>query len=207
MSNASMLATLERTSKISTILMVLGALVVASALWLATNRLAEVQTEVAALESRSESIRSRNTALEIRNKELVTTAEALRKETSGLRQALSASRDAIAAFHQRDYASAVNLYDTALAADPGNAYLLNLKAYSLFKLKDIDKAIAVQQEGIRVDPTYAWGFFDLARFQCASGNKSAAAVSFAEAVRKDARLQRKAAQDGEFQRLCGSLPH
>ena len=201
----SMLASLERTSRTSAVLMALGALIVASALWVATSSLTSIQTEVTALEHHAETLRAKNQDLELNSVALAQSSDALRKEVSGLRQALSASRDAIAAFHTRDYATAVNLYNSALAADPGNAYLMNLKAYSLFKLGKVLDAIAVQQQGLSTDPSYTWGLFDLARFQCATGDKAAAAKSLSEAVAKDDRFRRLAEQDGEFRRLCGSL--
>jgi tetratricopeptide (TPR) repeat protein len=205
MTTDSMLLSLERASRLSAVLMALGAAIVASALWIAASRLTTIQAEVTELEARAESLRAKNRDLEQKAIDLAKTSDSLSKEVTGLREALSASRDAIAAFHARDYATAVRLYGTALAADPGNAYLMNLKAYSLFKLGDLPQAIDVQQRGLQVDPGYAWGLFDLARFQCASGDKAAAAKSLSEAITKDSRFRQLAEQDGEFRRLCGSL--
>src|SRR5579872_5284323 len=90
----------------------------------------------------------------------------LQKEIASLREALSASRMAIVAFHQGDYATALKYYDAALKADPKNAYLLNLRAYALFKQHKYEDALVAQMESIEADPAYAWGYFDLARFQC-----------------------------------------
>jgi tetratricopeptide (TPR) repeat protein len=170
MTNATFVDRLEKTSRFSAILAVLGAAVVFAALWLSYSQLRTLQTEV----------------------------NSLRQEIGGLREALTASRDAIIAFHQRDYNEAVALYDQALHADPNNAYLLNLKAYSLFKLKRFQEAIKVQKESIRIDPDYAWGFFDLARFQCATGDFNAARTSIGEALDK-------MKNDGEFQKLCAAI--
>jgi hypothetical protein len=112
-------------------------------------------------------------------------------------------RDAIRAFHRRDYDTAVALYDRVLLADPENAYLLNLKAYSLFKRKLLGQAIDVQKESVRVDPQYAWGYFDLARFQCASGRFDDARESIELAREKGGPwLIEKMQGDGEFRRLC-----
>jgi tetratricopeptide (TPR) repeat protein len=201
-----MLDTLERTSRTSAILMALGAVVVASALGFATVRLKSVQNQVNALEMHEAELYAKAAQLQSTADELMKSTNKLRMQVSGLRQALSASRDAIAAFHAHDYGTAVSLYDAALRADPGNAYLMNLKAYSLFKLGQMSEAIAIQQQGINIDPAYAWGIFDLARFQCAAGDKVAAAKSLAEAVAKESRFRDLANQDGEFRRLCGILP-
>lgn len=112
------------------------------------------------------------------------------------------TRRAIRAFHRRDYYTAVALYDQALLADPNDAYLLNLKAYSLFKSKRLSEAIDVQSESTRVYPYYAWGFFDLARFQCAAGDFDGARKSIKIALEKRPELSKTMEGDGEFQRLC-----
>ena len=198
MSSAAVIDRLERTSRVSAILMALGAIVVLAALWLSYGQLRALQTEVTSLESEAVQLRTQNN-------ELRQSAEAMRNEIKGLREALTASRDAIVAFHQRDYGTAVALYDQALRADPNNAYLLNLKAYSLFKLRRLGDAIDVQRESIRVDPGYAWGFFDLARFQCATGDFGAARKSIEAALEKRAALRSTMERDGEFQKLCAPV--
>ncbi|MEK6212332.1 MAG: tetratricopeptide repeat protein [Pseudomonadota bacterium] len=198
MDNTVVMDRLERTSRISTLLMALGALVVLGALWLSYGQLRTLQAEVRSLESDA-------TQLRTQNRELSQRAEAMRNEIKGLREALAASRDAIVAFHQRDYGTAVALYDQALRADPSNAYLLNLKAYSLFKLKRFGDAIDVQKESIRIDPGYSWGFFDLARFQCAAGDLDGARKSIEIALDKRPGLRSTMERDGEFQRLCARV--
>lgn len=191
MDNATVLDRLERTSRVSSVLMALGAIVVFAALWLSYAQLRTLQTEVKSLESEAVQLRQ--------------SAETMRNEIKGLREALTSSRDAIVAFHQRDYGTAVAFYDQALHADPNNAYLLNLKAYSLFKLKRINDAIDVQGESIRIDPDYAWGYFDLARFQCAAGDFGAAGKSIEIALQKRPALHSTMEKDGEFQRLCAAV--
>jgi tetratricopeptide (TPR) repeat protein len=198
MANTVAMDRLERTSRISALLMGLGAVVVLGALWLSYGQLRSLQTEVKSLESEAAQLRAENSELSQR-------AEAMRNEIKGLREALTASRDAIVAFHQRDYGTAVALYDQALRADPNNAYLLNLKAYSLFKLKRLRGAIDVQKESIRVDPGYAWGYFDLARFQCAAGEFDGARKSIEMALEKRPGLRSTMERDGEFQRLCAPV--
>lgn len=198
MANTVAMDHLARTSRVSALLMGLGAVVVLGALWLSYGQLRTLQTEVRSLESEATQLRAQNSELSQR-------AEEMRSEIKGLREALTASRDAIVAFHQRDYGTAVALYDQALRADPNNAYLLNLKAYSLLKLKRLGDAIAIQKESIRVDPGYAWGYFDLARFQCAAREFDEARKSIELALEKRPGLRGTMEKDGEFQRLCESV--
>jgi tetratricopeptide (TPR) repeat protein len=202
MPNTIVIDRLERTSRISALLMALGAIVVFGALWLSYGRLRSLQAEVNSLGSEAKRLRAENIELNQR-------AEAMRNEIKGLREALTASRNAIVAFHQRDYNTAVALYNQALRADPNNAYLLNLKAYSLFKLKRLQDAIEVQNESIRLDPGYAWGYFDLARFKCASGDfdgaRKSVEMALALARERHPGLRGAMERDGEFQRLCGPV--
>jgi tetratricopeptide (TPR) repeat protein len=129
----------------------------------------------------------------------------LEKQISELRTALTASRSAIAAFHQQDYATALKFYDQALAADPDDAYLLNLRAYTLFKQHKYDDALAEELRSVRADPNYAWGYFDLARFQCALGRRDDARDSITKALGLNPDLRDIMRGDGEFRRLCGGI--
>ena len=196
MSSGALVERLGRASRMSGILMALGTLVVAAALWLSYGQLRALQARVGSLASEADRLQKQNA-------DLRENAENMRREIGGLREALAASRYAIEAFHQRDYAKAVSYYDQALRADPNNAYLLNLKAYSLFKLKRVGEAIEVQRQSLRADPQYAWGYFDLARFQCAAGSFEEARRSRDTALEMRPGLQTIMAGDGEFQRLCG----
>ena len=166
MDNTAILQKVKRGSQISALLMVLGASVVLSSLFISYNQLRDTQTEVSQLEAKVDQLKNDATRLQTQNQKLRESTENMRIEISGLREALSASRYAIIAFHNRKYSAALYYYDQALKADPKNAYLLNLKAYTLFKLKKDKEAIEVQRQSINVDPSYAWGYFDLARFQC-----------------------------------------
>jgi tetratricopeptide (TPR) repeat protein len=150
---------------------------------------------------------ARSVELERQLREMSAELQARRVQIEGLRCALQSSRSAIEAFHQRDYRTAVDLYDDALACDPDNAYLLNLKAYSLFRLGRLTDAVAEQRKSIAVDQSFAWGYFDLARFLCATGDFDGAKTTINEAIRLRPGLAQIMRNDGEFQRLCrGNVP-
>jgi len=180
----------------------------------ARRALQEAQTDRDALLSEIERLRTAQTTLAARSIELerqlqeqAAALDATRAQVGGLRCALQSSRSAIEAFHQRDFRRAVELYGDALACDPDNAYLLNLRAYSLFRLGRLADAIAEQRRSISVDRNYAWGYFDLARFLCAAGDFEAARANIDEAIRLRPGLAQIMRNDGEFQRLCrGNAP-
>jgi tetratricopeptide (TPR) repeat protein len=195
MSSPALLDQLERSSRISAVLVVLGAAAVLGALLFSYRELQSVQLRVASLRADSTQLVSQARALRAET-------EQLRKEVSGVREALAASRSAIAAFHQGDYGRAVQLYDQAIKADSGNAYLLNLRAYALFKQGRLPDALAAEELSVRADSNYAWGYLDLARFQCAARHLKEARGSIDKALAVRPELHGVMTDDAEFRHLC-----
>ena len=186
---------LRRASRIATILSVISAVIVIGALLIASYQLSAIEA------------RQHQAAAELGKSriELETTRGQLSEARASLSQAqcaLRKSRSAIEAFHQRDYDLAIQSYDRALRCDPKNAYLLNLKAYSLFKAGRIEGAIQAQEESLLQDPKYAWGYFDLARFLCAAKSYDKAAGARTTALQLRPELAEVMNNDGEFMRLC-----
>jgi tetratricopeptide (TPR) repeat protein len=101
-------------------------------------------------------------------------------------------------------------YDEAIALNPGDAYIQNLKSYSQFKMRDFNGAAQTLARALQLDPAYDWGYFDLARYQCAAGSSEAALATLTKAA--DARgdsirssINFFLSQDGEFRRLCAPI--
>lgn len=189
---------LRAISRRATVFSALGAAVTIGALLLAGYQLTRIEAQQ----------KQASAALAETRFELDTTREQLTTARSSLAQAqcaLRQSRLAIEAFHQQDYEVANHFYDEALRCDPKNAYLLNLKAYSLFRAGKAEGAIDTQEQSLKVDPKYAWGYFDLSRFFCAANayDKAADARSSALKLRPD--LADVMKQDGEFMRLCAPI--
>jgi len=182
---------LRKVSRRAMLLSALGAVIVMAALLIASYQLSQVEAQQ----------KQASTALAQTRAQLEETRTGLARAQCALRE----SRSAIEAFHSGAYDVAVGLYDEALRCDPQNAYLLNLKAYSLFKAGRLAAAIDAQQQSLSVDSGYAWGYFDLARFQCAARafDKAAAARSTAIRLRPD--LAEVMRSDGEFMRLCKAI--
>jgi len=133
---------------------------------------------------------------------LNTQLKSAQSELATYREALDAAREGINEYHAGNYAGAVANYDSALKLDPNNAYLLDLKGYSLFKGRRLDDAVATLLESVRADPKYAWGYFDLARVYCAAGKFSDAKTAADMAVSISSTMRSKMDADGEFRRLC-----
>ena len=128
------------------------------------------------------------------------------------RQQLRASREAVAYlktgidnYHMGKYETAIVSYDYALKLDSLNAYILDLKGYSLFKLKRFDEAAAILARAVRIQPDYAWGYFDLARIYCAMGSMDLATNAIKAALELQPELAETMRKDGEFTHLCKPL--
>jgi tetratricopeptide (TPR) repeat protein len=134
----------------------------------------------------------------------------LRSELQGARAATPVLTEAINAYHQRQYAQAIVKYDEALRLNPGDAYIHNLKSYSQFKAGDATGAAQTLSRALQIDPTYDWGYFDLARYQCAAGAPRDALRTIADALEARGTPIRSAigfflSNDGEFSRLCRDI--
>lgn len=136
----------------------------------------------------------------------------IENELSQVETQLRASREAIAfvtdginLYHQGQYERAVAAYNQALSLDPQNAYILNLKGYSLFNAKRLNEAVEVLRSAVEVQPDYAWGYFDLARASCANGNFDEASNAIRKALELRPSLVGIMKGDGEFTRLCKPL--
>ncbi|ADB36651.1 tetratricopeptide repeat protein [Spirosoma linguale] len=123
-----------------------------------------------------------------------------RKETNATLQA------GINAYQRGQYTEAIVIYDRFLAGEPANAYALNLKGYSLFKLKRYEEAVTALLTATKADPGYAWAYFDLARVYCALGQSAAADEARLEAIRIQPTMRSIMQKDSEFMRLCGPEP-
>jgi tetratricopeptide (TPR) repeat protein len=189
-----------KASRRSALVSLLGFLLTLAAIGYAVIQLHRIEKQRADLLTEEGTLRS----------QLATTQAQLnlahRQITDAL-QEVTAARDtkvAIDAFHAGHWTEAVSLYDKALASDPDNAYLQDLRAYTLFKLGKIDQAIAGERLAIAADPTYFLSYFNLARAQCAVSppQMEEAKKSAAEAVRLNPQVAQFIKQDGEFQRVC-----
>jgi tetratricopeptide (TPR) repeat protein len=188
---------LGKSSRKAAILSLIGFLLVLAAIGYAI-------TELNALERQRASLLKEQQGLKTDTERYRSDLARLRADLAKTRASLSAGRAAINAFHSGRLEDAVALYDEALASDSDNAYLQNLRAYSLFRLGRVDAAIEGQRRSIAADPKYAWGYFDLARFLCALSpprvEEAKEAAKKAIELRPDMRAIIRG--DGEFQRVC-----
>jgi tetratricopeptide (TPR) repeat protein len=166
-----------------------------------SHRIVEGQATIRRLDSEAAAARE---AGETYRREL----EEYRRRLAQTREALKSAREGINAFHQGQYDQAAEQYEQALAADPENPYVLNLKGYALFKARRLTEAAAALERSVAVDPGYGYGYFDLARVYCALGRfEDATRVARrAGELRPDLKTVMRQG-DGEFKRLCQPVLH
>jgi Flp pilus assembly protein TadD len=195
-----------------------AALAVGVTAW-ATFRVRPLLAEKERLEREVGQRQSQLAALEVKQRKaqteytrVIQQLESVRTELKRAREATPALIEGINAFHRRQYPLAITRYDEALRLNPGDAYIYNLKSYSQFKAGDLTGAISTMSRSLDLQPAYDWGYFDLARYQCASGAGADAVQTLRSALAKrEASVRRLATvfllQDGEFRRLCAvALP-
>jgi tetratricopeptide (TPR) repeat protein len=156
-------------------------------------------------------------SLKIEEKQVRESLATLQERVTSLREELKGARDAtpvltraINAFHKGQYANAIAQYDEALKLNPGDPYVYNLKSYSQFKTGDFTGAVNTLRRGLEIDKTYDWGYFDLARYQCAAGSPHAALQTIKDALdirgkTIQSRINFFLTKDGEFRRLCSDI--
>jgi len=138
-----------KSSKLATLLTTLGLLIVIASITYSVFELNSLEARIRLKQSELEQIKSNMDSVKI--------------EFIKQKQQLSASRESvyfvtqgINFFHQGLYLEAVKAYNTALSLDSLNAYILNLKGYSLFKAKRYSEAVKVLHHAVEVQPDYAW---------------------------------------------------
>jgi tetratricopeptide (TPR) repeat protein len=160
--------------------------------------------DIAALSKQKEALAQEGARLGAENDRL---AERLTRGRQEARvRAAEPVRRGINAYHAGDYAGAIAAYDEALALDPENAYVLDLKSYSQFRANDLESAITSVTAALAADPTYVFGYSELARYACAAGKFDLAVSTYAraQAQHKDAPslFASLLRDDGQFARLC-----
>jgi tetratricopeptide (TPR) repeat protein len=167
------------------------------------KQIGEAQARVAQLAEAEKHAREEIAALEQR-------AAKLRDELKGARESTPILSDAINAYHKGNYDEAVTKYDQALKLNPGDPYIRNLKSYSQYKTGDYKGAERTLSTALELNPTYDWGYFDLARYQCASGAPqealktiNAAVAKRGDKIRSDLRFF--LSKDAEFTNACRQI--
>ncbi|KAL4858796.1 Serine/threonine-protein phosphatase 5 [Chlorella vulgaris] len=118
-------------------------------------------------------------------------------EASRLEQAAAIKADANAAFKDKHYAVAQQLYSKALEADPTSAVLWGNRAFAAIRLEEFGGAIADASKALELDPKYAKGFYRRGDASYALGHFKDAVRDFRAAIRLapgDPDLRRKLAE-------------
>jgi len=176
------------SSRRAAVLSVIGATVIIASLAYSAYQLRQLSLEV---QARTAELNALQTDIGQAKRELAASREAVALVTQGINR-----------YHQGSYSGAIAAYDQALRLDPKNPYIANLKGYSEFKANRLDDSIASLKRAVTIDPTYAWGYFDLARVLCADKKFTEAKDAANKAVALRPEMAGVIASDSEFTKLC-----
>jgi tetratricopeptide (TPR) repeat protein len=168
-------------------------------------RIKQAQRNVAVLNKEAERYSAEAVELQGRLEEMEKSLRNVTKQLHSSREAVAFVTDGINLYHGRRYDEAVMAYNRALNLDPQNAYVLNLKRYSLFKARRFNESIETLRKAVEVGPDYAWGYFDLARVSCAVGKLEEASNAIKKAIELRPEIREIMKGDGEFTQLCRPL--
>lgn len=62
---------------------------------------------------------------------------------------------------RKNFSGAIASYDKAIALDPMNPVLYNLKGYAHFKKGEYNSAVESLEKSVQIDPDYIWGHYNL----------------------------------------------
>ncbi|XRA98754.1 serine/threonine-protein phosphatase [Pycnococcus provasolii] len=121
-------------------------------------------------------------------------------ETDGVVDAAgaeAAKAEANALFQQKHYAKALEAYDRAIQLNANNAVYFANRAFAHIRLEELGSAVADATEAIRIDPTYAKGYYRRGSANMLMGKFKLALKDFKQVARanpKDPDARKKLAE-------------
>jgi tetratricopeptide (TPR) repeat protein len=110
-------------------------------------------------------------------------------------------KEGVDLFARRDYQDAAGKFDRALALDPKNPLLLNLKGYSLLGAKEPAKAAEALEASLKLEPDQFWPQLDLANAYWMNNDKAKAVAQVGGVLQKYPKSYVVLKNDERFQPL------
>ncbi len=124
----------------------------------------------------------------------------LRTEMEQTRASAEFLRQGINLYHQRRYAEAIAAYTQAIALDPKNAILFDLRGYAYLLERNVTNAVGDLKKAVELNADYPWGRYNLALAYWAADKQDAAVdqletllqrePSFLEVIKRDSQFRR-----------------
>jgi tetratricopeptide (TPR) repeat protein len=131
-------------------------------------------------------------------------AETAKHELQGAREASKFLRRGINEVHRHRYAEAVQLYDNAIALDPNNPVVHDLRGYALYLQGMNEQAAKALEHAVELSPSYAWGHYDLALVYWRLGRKVDAVREVKRAIEIDSNFRKTIQEDDQFAQFRSS---
>jgi len=153
-------------------------------------------------------LQSLNTKVVVQKKQVDSSAQLANQykaQVNSLEKALDFTTAAVDELHRHNYAEAVTNYDRALAYNPNDPDILNLKGYALFKLHKYDQAAAALNQSILLDLSNPWSELNLAKVQCANHKYADAKSAITFIIVNQPDFVDTVLGDGEFTHVCNPI--
>ena len=108
-------------------------------------------------------------------------------------------------FYSKQYDLAVEEYNKAIALDPENFVLYDLKGYSQLKSKKINEAIASLEKSVELKPNYTWGHYNLSLAYWAGGKNEEAKREIKTLIGLDESFRKTISTDRQFSEMMKSI--
>ena len=175
-----------------------GAAIVVGSLAYSTQQLSRVQAERTALDAKlktaADDLQKVKASRDLMEGEL----KQLQSSVKNARDSFFSVQMGLRQFFVKDYRGAVKFYDKAIAVDPLNPVLHDLKGYALLRDGDIQGAISALEKSIETGPDYVWGHYNLSLAYAAAGEMVRAVAQIRKVLELDPSMKSAIRGDGQF---------
>jgi tetratricopeptide (TPR) repeat protein len=100
-----------------------------------------------------------------------------------------------------DYKGAVREYDKALALNPNDYYVYNIRGFSLLLDGEVSDAVLSLEKSVSLNPGYSWGYYNLALAYWAAGEKTKTKQAVEKAIECDPGMKHLIKKTAQFKKI------
>jgi tetratricopeptide (TPR) repeat protein len=189
--DSDILAKFSRHARAGLLMTIMGAIIIAMSLVYSAHELTAMQAEKQLLSKE----------LEAAKVEFNNTKAEFSKLQKGIKEARTSFvyvQLGLRQFFVRNYQGAIDFYDQAIATDPANPVLYDLRGYALFRQGKIKESVSSLEKSIAIAPDYVWGHYNLALAYMKAGDSTRAIEQVRLVVTLDPGMRKTISGDGQF---------
>lgn len=194
----------SRHARAGAVMTLVGAVIIAGSLIYSGLQLAALQRERATHEEELQDLRQQLKNLNKSRDQAQRDLEQLQGQVRSARESLTSLQPCLKMFFTQNYVGAVDCYDRAIATDPANPVIYDLKGYSLLRAGQIDASVTTLEKSVSLAPDYVWGHYNLALAYWAAGANERAVSEVKKVLDIDPSFSEVIRRDGQFSKFWGS---